>query len=244
MRNPSIRWKLLVLNASWALSIGLPLCANSANLIDETHGAGAGSFELGAFVDGGGNPNVAGAGYMGLLPGDATTLTGWTVGGPGDGIDWLLAPLYRASAGIHAVDLQHLSKSSIATVIPTVVGSQYLLSFSVAALNGADATGSFSAGTLLDQSFTASFSNSSSVQSFTAVAAVFTATSITTTLSFAAIGPTLPLCAAVINCYGPVIDDVSVTPVPEPGTALLLSMGALATLRLGTRPRRSITTMG
>ena len=127
--------------AGLAISMLMAACIGSAeaNFIDDSYGAGAGSFELGNFVNGGGNPNAAGPDYMGLLPGD-TTITGWTVGGPGDGVDWLTTPTYGADTGIHAVDLQHLSASSISTVISTIAGNAYELSFSAAAVTAPLAT--------------------------------------------------------------------------------------------------------
>ncbi|MGA1839025.1 MAG: hypothetical protein ACMUIU_00220 [bacterium] len=55
---------------------------HTTNIIDATYGIGAGSFELGVFVNGGGITFARGPGYMGVAPGDSTTITGWTVGGP------------------------------------------------------------------------------------------------------------------------------------------------------------------
>ena len=60
-----------------------------ANIIDSTYGAGAGSFELGAFVDNG-------IRLYGTRARD-TTITGWTVGGPGNGVDWLIEPAFGAT---------------------------------------------------------------------------------------------------------------------------------------------------
>ena len=150
--------KLLAELIAGMFLFGTALVAN-ANIIDDTHGVGAGSFELGNFVNGSGSylyyPN---AGYMGLVPGD-TTITGWTVGGPGDGIDWLIdGPdnvfTFNANDGIHSVDLQHLTASSISTVIPTVTGEVYELSFFASSVETYDNTGTVSAGSLTDQLFT------------------------------------------------------------------------------------------
>lgn len=82
-----------------------------ANIIDDTYGDGAGSFELGTYS---GGPN-----YMGLAPGDSSTIIGWTVGGPGDGVDWCIEPEYAADSGVYCLDLQHTANSSISTDIPT-----------------------------------------------------------------------------------------------------------------------------
>lgn len=69
-----------------------------ANIIDDTFGIGAGSFELGNFVNGGQDGgSFGGTGWMGLGVG-SIVMTGWTVGGPGDGVDWLTTPTFGAAA--------------------------------------------------------------------------------------------------------------------------------------------------
>lgn len=177
----------------------------SANLIDATHGAGAGSFELGAFVDGGGISYAAGPGYMGLVPGD-NTIVGWTVGGPGDGVDWLIEPLFNAVHGAHSVDLQHLTASTISTIIPTVVGATYRLSFSAATFENCTADGLVSAGSLVNQPFSAPYSSLLATQAYAPFSFTFVATDASTTVTFKCVAAS----AAPIH-YGPVIDDVSVT---------------------------------
>jgi len=192
--------------------IGIQLVgyAEAYNIIDATYGAGAGSFELGSFINNGVN-------FM-SLPSGAATITGWTVGGPGDGVDWLTAPAYGADTGIHAVDLQHLTNSSIFTVIPTVAGNSYELSFSAASVFGYGNTGVVSAGSLINQSFTVPFSSMLSTQIYTPFSFLFTATGSTSEIRFTAndLGNTH---------YGAVIDSVSVksvSPSPEPATMFLL----------------------
>ena len=156
---------------------------------------------------------------------------GWTVGGPDDGVDWLTTPDYGADTGIHAVDLQRTLNSSIATVIPTITGNVYELSFGTTAWvdvpNGNK--GKVSAGSLVNQTFTAPLSSALSTQTFTPFAFLFTATGPTTTIQFTANGTQC--------CYGPVIDSVSVAAVPEPGTILLLGTGLVSVLGYGWRRR-------
>jgi hypothetical protein len=179
--------------------------------------SGAGSFELGAFVSGGGNPNRAGAGYMGLLPGDHT-IVGWTVGGPGDGIDWLTKPTFNADTGNRSIDLQHLTDSSIATVIPTVAGNVYEISFATASVSDYSNVGTISAGSLMNQVFVAPFSPALDSQVFVPFSFVFTATGATTMIQFSATGPN--------SAYGPVIDSVNVvSSVPEPSSLAILLSG-------------------
>jgi len=210
--NSSLR---IFLGAFLGATCGLMLPTANANIIDSTYGAGAGSFELGAFVD-----NSGGNGYMSLAPSD-TTITGWTVGGPGVGVDWLTKPNWGADTGVKSVDLQYLfTDGSIATIIPTVANAVYELSFGAAAVSGYTNTGVVSAGSLVNQVFTAPFSGAFASQVFSPFAFQFTATGPTTTIRFTATGPS--------TTYGPVIDSVSVDPVssvPEPSSIALLLLG-------------------
>jgi hypothetical protein len=201
-------------------ALGLALTAGHAiaqsNIIDATYGLGAGSFELGAFV-------ANSEGYMALAPG-SNTIIGWTVGGPGDGVDWLSSAVYRSDTGVRSVDLQHLSKSSISTTIPTISGMTYALSFGAAAITGADSTGTVTAGSF-SQAFTAPFSDSYSTQVFGRFSMQFIATGASTTITFLATGPVLPICSALVRCYGPIIDSVVVQSIPEPNAGFMLFGG-------------------
>ena len=188
----------------------------AANLIDTTYGVGAGSFELGNFINNGSD-------FMALAPGDSTTLTGWTVGGPGDGVDWQTKPAYNPDTGIYSLDLQHFLASSIFTTIPTVIGNIYELSFTTATVTPFTIQGSVSAGSLVNQPFTAIPSNNLTTQTFTPFTFQFTAINSTTIIQFASTGPN--------TAYGPAIDSVSVElvqSVPEPSSILgILSLGVL-----------------
>ena len=174
------------------------------NIIDATYGAGVGSFEKGTIVLGG--QPFSGTSWMGVAPGDNKTIKGWTVGGPGNGVDWILAPYFRADSGKRSIDLQHTSSSSISTIIPTITGRLYELSFGAASVSGSNYNnnGIVSAGSLLNQPFYAEFSSDFSSQTYKPHTFYFTATEETTTVHFEAVGP---------GVYGPVIDSVSVKEV-------------------------------
>jgi len=178
---------------------------HAQNLIDLTHGDGAGSFEHGSFVDGGG-------GFMRLGAG-STAITGWTVGGP-DGVDWLSEPGLNGQTGALSLDLAALSAGSILTVVPTTVGAQYHLSFG--AYGGQKTqTGRVTAGDL-DDTFVASGVAEASSATYIDFAFDFTATQPSTTITFQPVSS---------DGFGPVIDSVSV--VPEPATGVLMLLGGL-----------------
>jgi len=183
----------------------LAASSKGANIIDETFGAGAGSFELGSFV-------ATGADFMRLSNG-ATTITGWTVGGVG-GVDWLVEPSHLAFGNL-SLDLSgDGGDGSISTSIPTSIGTQYRISF--AAYGGGIAqSGLLTAGSL-SVPFNAPGTSDPSAAVFTAFDFDFTATSLTTTVSFQSVSS---------DGFGPVIDDVSITKVPtvpESGSSMLM----------------------
>jgi len=213
-------------------TLSLVLSTANANIIDDTYGAGAGSFELGNFV-----PTSSYA--MSLVPSD-TTITGWTVGAQGGGTAWLngwnpsqtgtLAPFYAVDTGAYAVSLQDVSNGSIAITIPTTLGAVYELSFAAAGSPsywhsswGNIGVGVVSAGSLVDQEFTGPYSVApyyTQWQTFIPYEFLFTALESTTTIQFTGKDPgTGPY------HYGPIIDSVSVTAVPAPATIWLLGSG-------------------
>lgn len=206
------------------------LVTANTNLIDATYGVGAGSFELGNFVNGGADgASFGGTDYMGLAVG-STAITGWTVGGPGNRVDWLTTPFFGAADGMHSVDLTHTFASSIFTTIPTITGGVYDLSFGAAAwAGGTGVTGSVSAGSL-NQNFTATPSNTLELQTFAPFLFQFTATGPSTTITLTSTNQ-----SPGSYFYGPVIDSVSVSAVPVPVAVWLFSSALAGLAGLGRR---------
>ncbi len=202
----------------------------NANIIDDTYGVGAGSFEIGTFVD-------PGYHYM-VLPVGLTAISGWTVGGLG-GVDWLLAPYFGTNSGLYAIDLIEATAGSISTVIPTMAGQIYDLSFYASTVSTGNALGVVSAGSLVDQAFSAPITSIQNIASlnYSLFSFLFTAIGTDTTVNFMA----TPIGSSCLpDCAGPIIDSVSVSlvapsAVPEPSQILLFGAG-LAGL-LGTRLR-------
>ena len=192
--------------------------AAASNLIDDTYGAGVGSFEIGNFL-----PRGAGNLNFQSLGAGAGALTGWSIGGVG--IDWLSEPYYGASDGIHAVDLGWYTggAGSVSISLPTLQGATYALQFDAAAVSGFPTyqnAGVVTAGSL-SASFAPAFSASFSAQTFHAQNYQFIAGGSKTVLTIAA--------AVAGTSYGPVIDNVSVRlvslPVPEPESYALMQAG-------------------
>lgn len=173
------------------------------------------SFEIGDFT-----PANASDDYEFLVAG-STDITGWTVG-PGDGVDWLSEgpgspppTAFNASDGDKSVDLRHDDgDGSISTTFATTFGQLYQLSFDTATLSAQNQFGLVSAGSLASQPFTATPSSPFESLTYSTLQFSFTATSTATELTFAANGGASSLHT------GPIIDNVSVTAVPEPSPFL------------------------
>jgi hypothetical protein len=192
-----------------ALSIGTALAA--VNIIDVTHGEGAGSFELGNYVRTGALGN-----HM-HLNATSTTMTGWVVGGA-QGVDWMTTPDNAAYEGAYSVDLSGVSTvpsiGSVTTTIPTAVGVTYLISFY--AYGGVEPLpGRLIAGTL-DQTFMAPGNPNPQIASFARFEYSFTALDSQTSITFSS--------TPISYGFGPAIDDVVVA-IPEVSSSLVATLG-------------------
>lgn len=202
-----------LVNCGLVLGMALSLSANArANLIIN------GSFEN---VNDDGNTPIQSR--TTVQPGDNTTVPGWTA--INGGFDWCRDQKYSAYAGLYSVNFNHAGFGGIAQTFATQAGQQYEVSFAlVAPVSSKESspcpiTVSVAGGSYVFAIDTAYIYEAAwKVNTFT-----FTATSDATTLAFS---------NELMN-WAPVIDDVSVTAVPEPATylaglSLLAMMGAAA----------------
>jgi choice-of-anchor C domain-containing protein len=160
------------------------------------------------------------------------SISNWTVGA--GNVD-LVGSLWTAASGVNSVDLNGSKKGEIHQTLNTVVGQTYQLSFELA--------GNFQGGAAIKNlsvnigpnglySFDTTGKSAGSM-GWTTYSTTFVAVSNATTLSFA---------SNTSGAYGPALDNVSVSAVPEPESfAMLLAglgmMGVIARRRkaAGTR---------
>ena len=182
-----------------------------------------GSFEEGSFT------GDARTSYNHVGP-YGTVVTGWV--GLANGFDWHqpveFGPTYD---GYKMVDLTFYAEAgAIAQTFSTVPGTAYVLRFAVMAPADSDAS---AAGLRVDvastsESYIVPRTSTWASSRWTPETLHFTATDASTTLTFSGL---------YSNYYwGPVIDAVSVTAVPEPQAATLLLVG-LGLVALKTRRR-------
>ncbi|MCC7499361.1 MAG: choice-of-anchor C family protein [Bryobacterales bacterium] len=157
----------------------------------------------------------------------------WTVGG--SGVDWI-GIYWQPQEGDGSVDLSALGAGSVSTVLPTIAGQSYDLSFY---LSGNPVTGNVikqmqvSAGDLNTIYNFNTSGISTSAMGWTLISATF----------LAAGNDTLTFTSLENNAAGPALDNVTVSDhvnessaVPEPAT-FLLGFAGLATLALFRRKK-------
>lgn len=198
-----------------AVALALSAHAGAAELITN------GSFEAGAVV-----ANHGDAGSQQLFSGDSGTLAGWAVIG-GNDIAWIGSGnpyALNASQGNNFLDLtgwhdQNSTGAGVKQTIATTAGAAYTLSFDIGnSINynyGSNDSLFVSAGSVVGQQVWTSTSGLAS--SWDHVTMTFVATGASTDVSFAG--------GQAVWYIG--LDNVSVTAVPEPSSALMLGAGLL-----------------
>lgn len=185
--------------------------ASSAHAITVTNG----SFEQGAAITGG---------FDLLAAGDNSTITGWTVLGPG-GVDYVDPLIWDASDGTRSVELSGVAAGGVSQVMTNqfVVGQNYIMQFDMSA-NPFAVDGLYSATVSVTGAAPADFSylltalNTPTSMAYQSYSYAFTATSATKTIEFRGSGN---------GVLGIVLDNVSIEAVaiPEPGSWAMLLMG-------------------
>jgi choice-of-anchor C domain-containing protein len=162
-------------------------------------------------------------------------ITGWTLSG---GTVDAITTYWTAQQGINSLDLFGNDRNStLSQSISTVAGQLYKVSYWQSynpdkAFSGEKAVLSINGGPAFSQTYTNSPVPTRSAMAWQQASTSFTAVGTNTLLSFSGTS-TDTAC-----CWGPALDNVSVTAVPEPGEWALL-MAGLSTVGLIVRRRRN-----
>lgn len=185
----------------------LMLCAaSSASAVSITNG----SFELGG--------EIAAGGFRSVPALNTTTITGWKVGGAG--VDYI-GTYWQAADGVRSIDLSSSNAGSVSQTISTIAGKTYKVFFSLSGnpdggLGQKIAVSSVSGSVPGISTYTVGPANSRANMLWQRYSYIFTAFDTTSDLTFA---------SATRTPYGPALDNVSITAVPEPETWALLVVG-------------------
>ena len=160
----------------------------------------------------------------------------------GGSIDWING-YWQASDGTHSVDLNGDAVGAIQQSITTVVGQAYLLTFDLSAnpdhldahpdsralVAAAGATNG-----VFVYNFDAPPNSKTNMNWASSYSLYFTANSTSTLLSFTSAAP--QNC-----CYGPALDNVAVTAVPEASTWAMMILGFVGVGFMAYRRKRQAT---
>lgn len=191
---------LLALAASAAIATG----AQAVTVIN-------GGFELGAPVTGGTDF---------LTTGDVTSLPGWTV--LSSGVDLTDNSVWNAASGSRSVELSGIGSGGVSQRVGGfVVGDKYRIRFSLSA-NPLAANGNYrttvsaTGGGAQAFTYTKTSMNSSTNMLYQTFEYIWTATRATSNFQFRSQGS---------SALGPVLDNVSISLVPEPSSWMMLIAG-------------------
>jgi choice-of-anchor C domain-containing protein len=200
--------------------------ATAIVLIFNSQNANASPFVNGSFESG-----LASIGdFTTLNAGDHTSITGWTVGGgdPTNAVDYI-GTYWQPANGSRSLDLNGLAPGSISQTFDVVSGQTYRVTFDLAGnpaggpeFKTLDSTANLTlfSPPPFDVSSTSLSDMGWKIYSFS-----FTATSNTETLTFASTTTAFSGNDTFPFAFGPALDNVSVTPVPEPSTWAMMILG-------------------
>lgn len=178
--------------------------------------AGAATIINGSFEDG---VDIGPSDFLTLAPGDTTSITGWRV--LTAGVDYY-GTAWQASDGSRSIDLSALTSGGIVQRITDLeIGKKYRVSFDLSANPG---------GPLGMKRIVVAESNGVAESRFYELTAANSVTNMlyqTYTYDFTALGKSgdLMFRSMVFNPYGVVLDNVTISIVPEPATWALMLAG-------------------
>jgi choice-of-anchor C domain-containing protein len=191
----------------------LPTAANATAFTN-------GGFEIG--------PNPGG---FTTLSAPSAAITGWTV--TGGSIDYI-GSHWQPGEGSRSIDLNGNSIGTIAQTFDTVIGMTYTVKFLLSGNpDGAPTLKTLDVSATGGSTVGYSFSTagiSRAAMGWESKTYLFTATGLSTTLTFASTTPGA--------FYGPALDGVSVTAVPEPATWAMM-IGGLGLVGVSMRRRKT-----
>jgi choice-of-anchor C domain-containing protein len=197
---------------SAAILFGLSATQAQASLILN------GSFESG----------VAPGSFVTLSAGDSTSLNNWTVAS--GNIDYI-GTYWTASNGSRSLDLNGLVPGSISQSFSGLIAGQtYIVSFDLAGNPAGGPQPKMITASTNETSFDASFDSthtSLSSMGWTAESFTFVAAAATDTLTFTSDTTGFSGNSTYPTAFGPALDNVSVSPVPEPATWAMMILGFL-----------------
>jgi choice-of-anchor C domain-containing protein len=186
--------------------------------------AEAAPFTNGSFETG---PNPGGS-FVTLGTGNVS-ITGWTV--TSGSVDYI-GPYWDAAHGVRSIDLNGNNPGSISQTFDTVLGQLYAVTFQLAGnpdgghnswIAEVSATGN------APQLFVTTFAANTTTNNWPGFTYHFTATGAATTLRFASNDPD--------TFYGPALDNVQVSAVPEPTTLVTFGLVSAVGALIGARRR-------
>jgi choice-of-anchor C domain-containing protein len=198
--------------------------------------ANAALFQNGSFEDG--IANIGG--FTTLNAGDNTSITGWTVGT--GSIDYI-GTYWTSANGSRSLDLNGLVPGSISQTFDVTSGQAYQVTFDLAGNPAGGPTAktltTSANATIVLSSFDTTGKDLSNM-GWTPVSFNFTATGPTETLTFLSTTAGYSGNSTYPTAFGPALDNVSVTAVPEPSTWAMMILGFLGVGLVAHRRKRKL----